>query len=112
GVQALVSKIIESAGVKLIGAGLGQNVSARRRLIVFRGERILVNSDLANRTLRRHGPIREAVDVDLTGSRWPHWWTGECLQGRREFVRAVGEYVELLARHDRLICVAGGLDAQ
>ena len=38
---------------KLVRAGAGQNIYARRGLIVLRRERILINADLADGFLRR-----------------------------------------------------------
>src|SRR5215213_114265 len=51
-VEALVIEIKRGAATKLVGAGPRQNVYTRRRLIVLSGERILVNTNLANRVFR------------------------------------------------------------
>ena len=52
-VKTLILKICIERAAELVRAGPGQNIYARRGLIVLRRERILINADLADGFLRR-----------------------------------------------------------
>src|SRR5260370_19829705 len=64
-VQTFIVEIERSVAAKLIRARFGENLNARRRLIVFRRERVLLNANLADRFLWRHVSAGESVDKDL-----------------------------------------------
>src|ERR1043166_3844384 len=65
-VETFVVEIKRTTAAKLVRARTRQNVDTRRRLIVLRRKRILIDADLANRIFRRHGAAGEAVDKDLS----------------------------------------------
>ena len=88
--------------MEFVGAGLGEDFDPSvAQLVVFRGERILVDANLADRRLRRKLARGESVDVDLAAVR-PGGRPGQRLQVRLQFVRIVGQRVEIFTRkHDR-----------
>src|SRR5207237_8215476 len=70
------------------------------------GKRILINADLADRRFGRQLPTREAVNVDLSaiGTRRG---SGERLEVLLQFVRIVGESLQILAADHDSACVIG-----
>src|SRR5208282_5974435 len=52
--------------VELVRAGLSQDFdSPVTQLVIFRRERILIDANLSNRSLRRKLPCRESIDIYL-----------------------------------------------
>ena len=86
--------------------------AAIAKVIVLGRERIRVDANLANRRLGRQRASRKTIDVDLaavgTGGR-----AGQGLQVVLEFVRIVGEHIQILALDDERarILVRGHFDA-
>src|SRR5208337_1177941 len=86
--------------MELIGAGLGENFdSSVSQLVVFGGERVLVDANLADRRLGRKLACRKSVDVNLSAVR-PGRGTSQCLQLRLQLIGIVRQCVEIFAFQD------------
>src|ERR1043165_3298746 len=84
-----------------------QDVDARRRLIVLGSEWILIDTNLANRILRRQIAAGKSVDEDLPAV-WSNRWTSKRLKRGCELVRIVRKRIEIFSANHGLVGVVGG----
>src|ERR1043166_648547 len=68
-VPEIVGEVIKQRAAKLVSAGLGEDFDAAEpEFVVLRGERILIDADLANGILRRKFAAAEPIDEDRTAA--------------------------------------------
>src|SRR5580698_8699997 len=69
-VEGGIVTVSEELSMKFVGAGLGEDFDAAvAELVVFGGERVLVDANLADRRLRRELAGGESVDIHLAAVR-------------------------------------------
>ncbi len=91
--------------------GLVKNLDASvAELVVLGREGIAVDADLADGRFRWKLPGGKAVNVNLAAVR-SGGGSGERVQFILQFVRIIGERVEVFAFEDETVGVAGGIDA-
>src|SRR6267378_6423669 len=74
GIECRTVALYGNLSVVLVGAGFGEDLdTAISKFVVFRRERILINSDLTNRRLGRKLSSRKSVNVDLASVRSGGW---------------------------------------
>src|ERR1700690_880424 len=82
--------------MKLIRPRLGKDLnSAVAKLVIFRGERILVDADFANRSLGRKLPSGKSININLTAVR-SRGRPCERFKFLLQLVGVVGKSVEIL----------------
>src|SRR5579884_658219 len=110
GVESGSIAVDEELAVDPVGAGLGEDFDAAiAQVVVFRGERVLVDANLANGGFRRKLAAGEAVNVDLS----PTGTGGGARKGFEiglKIVGIIGERLEILAFQDDLAGVVALAD--
>ena len=67
GIQDVVAEIEMGGAMKLVGAGLGQNLdSSVAEFVEFWRERVLIDADFANGIFGRKRSAGETIDIDLS----------------------------------------------
>ena len=108
GIEGFIVALDECLPVQLIGSRLGENLDAPiAQPVEFSRKGILVDANLANRRLGRKLPAAEAVDVDLAAVGSGRG-SGQRRQLVRQFIRIVGERVQIRALEDDGAGVAAG----
>ena len=100
-VQSGIGVIEKELAMIFVGAGFGKNFdSPIAQLVIFGGKRILIHANLADRGLRRKLTAGKSIDIDLA-SVGARGWTGERTQLGLQFVRIIGEGLEVLPLDDK-----------
>ena len=110
-VPPIRAEVVSNGGVICVGAGFGEDFDpSEAQLVVFGGEKILIEPDLADRLLGRELAAAESVDKDFitigTGR-----GSGKRLQIRLQVVGVVGERFEVAPGQDRRAGVGRGVRA-
>src|SRR5579862_8431580 len=111
GVEGGVVAIGENLPVKFVGTGLGEDFDAAiAERVILRGERILIDANFANGSLRWNLSASESIDIDLAAI-GAGGWAGERLQFGLKLIGIIGERFEILTFDDDGAGIFGGIDS-